>query len=87
MVLAVVRNVFIGCLNEKPRERPTMVCNSEESLKEMAEFLTFVCSTKSQHVYCPAKHIDEYLCPLGDDGICENIKISDWESELRRTGK
>lgn len=64
-----------------------MQFQSEDSLKEMAEFLTFVCSTKSQHVYCPAKHIDGYLCPLGDDGICENIKISDWESELKRVEK
>lgn len=61
-----------------------MVFQSDASLKDLADFLTFVCSTKSQHVYCPAKYIDEYLCPLGDDGICENIKISDWEAELKR---
>ena len=61
-----------------------MVFQSDASLKETADFLTFVCSNISIHNFCPAKHIPDFLCPLGDDGICENIKISDWESELKR---
>ena len=64
-----------------------MQFQSEASLKDMADFLTFICSNISLHKFCPAKHISDFLCPLGDDGICENIKISDWESELRRVEK
>lgn len=27
---------------------------------------------------CPARDFGGLICPLGDDGICENCNVEDW---------
>lgn len=43
-----------------------------------AEWLAKICRPIDSLGLCPARIMADLLCPLGDDGICENCTAKDW---------
>lgn len=49
-----------------------------------AEELVRVCHAITSQGECPARDNPTLLCPIGDDGICENVTVADWIFILMR---
>ena len=57
-----------------------------EQLKQ-AEWLASVCHAIDTQGVCPANVTTSFWCPLGVDGICENVTADDWLVVMQRVEK
>lgn len=71
-------------MSEAPSMRMTF---SQSEQRKQAEWLASVCHAIDTQGVCPANLIPSFWCPLGDDGICENVKADDWLVVLKKAEK